>query len=184
MQCWSRRYLFQRINLTKDFDLASRYLERLRLKRPEETKYTVNLFHLYLQMGHSQKASQLIPSLPDDVKMESEALLALLQNEFSTAIAKYSQLLESHKSLIYTNNLALAHLYTANAQSALAALEPYFRQKTSNAGVLPYSVYNLCTVYEIRDDRARSRKETVMEQTVSYYGDICSKGHFKLDSLR
>jgi len=143
------------------------------------------LFHLYLQLGLFPKAESLLPSLPTDVQSESTALLALAKSDFATAVERYTSLLDSHPHrLSYSNNLALTHLYMANAQSSIAALEPKLREPGHQVGVLPHSVYNLCTMYEIRDDKARSRKEGVMETIVGRYGDVCGKAHFKLDSLR
>ena len=72
----------------------------------------------------------------------------------------------------------------ANGQSGIAVLEPELCEAGHKVGVLPHAVYNLCTMYEIRDDKARSRKEGVMETIVRRYGDVCGKAHFKLDSLR
>lgn len=135
-------------------------------------------------MGHLSLAENLIPSLPTDIQSESTALLAIAKEDYTAAINIYSTLLQSEqRTLQYTNNIALTYLYTANAQSSISALEPELRKK-GNIGVLPHVVYNLCTLYEIRDDKARSRKEGIMESVVGLYGDVCGKGHFKLDSLR
>ena len=130
-------------------------------------------------------AESVLPSLPADVQASASALLALAKGDHSTSIAQYTDLAASNQhNLTYTNNLALIHLFTANVQSAIAVLEPALREQGKGAGILPHAVYNLCTMYEIRDDKARGRKEGVMEVVVGRYGDICGKGHFKLDSLR
>lgn len=135
-------------------------------------------------MGHLSLAEQLLTSLPTDIQSESTALLAIAKEDYTSAINIYSTLLQSQqRTLQYTNNIALTYLYTANAQASIAALEPELRNK-GNIGILPHAVYNLCTMYEIRDDKARSRKEGIMESVVGLYGDVCGKGHFKLDSLR
>jgi hypothetical protein len=135
-------------------------------------------------MGHLSLAEKLIASLPTDIQSESTALLAIAKEDYTSALNIYSTLLQSQqRRLQYTNNIALTYLYTANAQSSISALEPELRKK-GNIGVLPHAVYNLCTMYEIRDDKARSRKEGIMENVVGLYGDVCGKGHFKLDSLR
>jgi hypothetical protein len=143
------------------------------------------LFHLYLQLGLFTKAESLLPSLPADIQSEVTALFALAKSDFPTALKEYTSLLDSHPHhLSYSNNLALTHLYMANGQSGIATLDPHLRVPGHKVGVLPHSVYNLCTMYEIRDDKARSRKEGVMESIVGLYGDVCGKAHFKLDSLR
>jgi hypothetical protein len=136
-------------------------------------------------MGVFDKAELLIPPLSKDVKTEATALLALAKSDFPTAVNHYTSLLDSYNHhLAYSNNLALTHLYMANGQSGIAVLEPQLREAGHRVGVLPHAVYNLCTMYEIRDDKARSRKEGVMETIVGRYGDVCGKAHFKLDSLR
>jgi len=137
-------------------------------------------------MGQLAAAEGLLTSLPTDFQPEASAILALAKEDYPSAIEKYSSLLQStsHHPLAYSSNLALTHLYTANAQSAIAALEPRLREPRTTVGGLPHTVYNLCTMYEIRDDKARSRKEGIMESIVGRHGDICGKAHFKLDSLR
>jgi hypothetical protein len=138
-------------------------------------------------MGLLNSAESLLESLPaDDVRAEASAILALAKEDYPTAIKIYTSLLDSqsHHMLMYSNNLALAHLYSANGQSAIATLESSIREPRKMVGVLPYAAYNLCTMYEIRDDKARARKEGIMETIVGRYGDICGKSHFKLDSLR
>jgi tetratricopeptide (TPR) repeat protein len=141
------------------------------------------LFHVYLQMGHLSLANDLIPSLPAEIQTALTALLAIAQEDYTGAINQYTALLKSSPNAMqYRNNLALTYLYTANAQSAISAFEPALKE--GNKGILPHAVYNLCTMYEIRDDKARTRKEGIMEKVVGLYGDVCGKGHFKLDSLR
>lgn len=137
-------------------------------------------------MGLLPSAESLLTSIPTNVRLEASALLALAKEDHSSAIEKYSSLLESnsHHTLTYSTNLSLTHLYTANAQTAIAALEPKLSEPRNTPGVLPHAAYNLCTMYEIRDDKARSRKEGIMESIVGRYGDVCGKAHFKLDSLR
>jgi tetratricopeptide (TPR) repeat protein len=157
---------------------------KLLIREDESGKYVVNLFHIYLQMGHLSLANDLIPSLPAEIQAESTALLAITQEDYTAAITQYTALLESSPhAMQYTNNLALTYLYTANAQCAISAFEPALKEM-GNKGILPHAVYNLCTMYEIRDDKARTRKEGIMETVVGLYGDVCGKGHFKLDSLR
>jgi hypothetical protein len=138
-------------------------------------------------MGLLNNAENLLDSLPtDNVRAEASAILSLAKEDYPTAIKTYTSLFDSqsHHMLMYSTNLSLAHLYTANGQSAIATLEPSLREPKNMVGVLPYAAYNLCTMYEIRDDKARARKEGIMETVVGRYGDICGKAHFKLDSLR
>ena len=155
-------------------------------RHPEEPRLTVTLFHLYLQMGQLTAAEALLTSFPNGNQSEASAILALANEDYPSAIEKYTSLLESpsHHTLAYSSNLALTNLYTANVQTAIAVLEPKLREPRNTVGALPHAVYNLCTMYEIRDDKARSRKEGIMESVVGRYGDICGKAHFKLDSLR
>jgi hypothetical protein len=137
-------------------------------------------------MGLLPNAESLLDSIPTNIQLEASALLALAKEDYSSAIEKYSSLLKSnsHHTLTYSTNLSLTYLYTANAQTAIAALEPKLSEPRNTLGVLPHAAYNLCTMYEIRDDKARGRKEGIMENIVSRYGDVCGKAHFKLDSLR
>ena len=137
-------------------------------------------------MGLVGHAKALIASLPEDTQAEALALLALAEQDFSAAIEKFSTLINSdpHHSLIHSSNLALTHLYVADGQSAISVLEPKLREPQNPIAILPPAIYNLCTMYEIRDDKARARKEGIMENIVGRYGDVCGKGHFKLDSLR
>ena len=152
---------------------------------PEQPKYTVNLFHVYLQMGSLSQANALLSSLPSDLQTQGSALLAMANEDYPAAVDQYNSLLQTKsQSQIISTNLALTHLYHANVQSAIAALEPLMKSREGKVGVLPHSIYNLCTMYEIRDDKARPKKEAVMETIVSQYGDICGKANFKLDSLR
>lgn len=153
---------------------------------PNESRHVVSLFHIYLQIGLLSCAESLLSSFPADIQLEASAILALAREDYSSAIEKYMSLLESnsHHALSYSSNLSLTHLYTANAQTAIATLEPKLREPGNPVGVLSHAVYNLCTMYEIRDDKARSRKEGIMENMVGRYGDVCGKAHFKLDSLR
>lgn len=155
-------------------------------RHPEDHRHTVTLFHLYLEMGQLVSAEALLTSFSDENQSEAFAILALAKEDYPLAIEKYSSLLKSphHHTLAYSSNLALTHLYTANVQTALAVLEPKLQEPRNTVGVLPHAAYNLCTMYEIRDDKARSRKEAIMESVVGRYGDICGKAHFKLDSLR
>jgi len=137
-------------------------------------------------MGLLPSAESLLASLPTEIQLEASPVLALANEDYSSATEKYSSLLDSssHHSLLHSTNLALTHLYSANAQTAIAVLEPKLREPRNAVGVLPHAAYNLCTIYEIRDDKARSRKEGIMESIVGRYGDVCGKAHFKLDSLR
>lgn len=138
-------------------------------------------------MGLLNSAESLLDSLPaGDIRAEASAILALAKEDYPAAIKIYTSLLDSqsHHMLMYSSNLSLAHLYSADGQSAIATLEPSIRESMNTVGVLPHAVYNLCTMYEIRDDKARARKEGIMETVVGRYGDICGKAHFKLDSLR
>ena len=137
-------------------------------------------------MGLLESAEALLPSLPAEIQGEPSALLALAKEDYPTAVEKYSSLIQSdhEHTLSYTSNLALAHLYTANGQSAIAVIEPKLKEPKNQVGVLPHAIYNLCTMYEIRDDNARGRKEAIMENIVGRYSDVCGKAHFKLDSLR
>ena len=166
--------------------MATRHLRGLIRRYPHEHRHAVTLFYLYLQMGFLPSAESLLASLPTEIQMEASAALALTKEDYSLAAEKYSSLLDSnsHHSLLYSTNLALTHLFSANAQTAIAALEPKLREPRNPVGVLPHAAYNLCTVYEIRDDKARGRKEGIMESIVGQYGDVCGKAHFKLDSLR
>jgi hypothetical protein len=151
---------------------------------PEEKKYVVNLFHVSLQTGLISSAESLIPSLPSEYAPQATALLSLTQENFTDAINQYSALLDLTKSILLATNLSLTYLYSANAQAAIQVLEPMVKERGKERGVLPHAVYNLCTMYEIRDDLARRRKEEIMESVVGGYGDVCGKGQFKLDSLR
>ena len=162
------------------------FLGRLCKCYPDDAKYVIILFRVYLQMGLLGKAEEILSLLRMDVQADASALLALVKENHSFAVEKYTSLLESHSagSLIFPSNLALSHLNNANGQSAIAVLEPALREPRDNVGVLPYAAYNLCTMYEVRDDKARARKESIMENIVGRYGDVCGKGHFKLDSLR
>lgn len=144
----------------------------------------INLFHVYLQMGLLSHAEGLIPLLPAGYAPQAIALLSLAQENFTEAINQYTALLETTKSLLLATNLSLAYLYSANVQSAIQVLEPMLKEQGKERAVLPHAVYNLCTMYEIRDDSARRRKEEIMESVVGGYGDVCGKGQFKLDSLR
>lgn len=164
--------------------MAGRQLRTLIKRYPEEKKYVINLFHVYLQTGLLSPAEQLISSLPPSYAPQATALLSLSQDNFIEAINQYTALLESSKSLLLATNLSLAHLYSANVQFAIQTLKPMLNEPGTERGVLSHAVYNLCTMYEIRDDLARRRKEEIMESIVGNYGDICGKGQFKLDSLR
>lgn len=173
----------------KEYDLAVRHLRRLieKYARDEEEteKYTSSLFHVYLQMGRLDLAEPILDKLPSEKRGSSSALLDLAKEDYASALQKYTSLIrEQQGNLLYTTNLALTHLYTANVQSAIATLEPKLQQPGAKRGILPHAVFNLNTMYEIRDDKARSRKEAIMESVVGNYGDVCGKGHFKLDSLR
>src|SRR5579859_3538822 len=141
----------------------------------------VNLFHVYLQTGLITSAEQLLPSLPPNYAPQAKAILSLAQENFTEAISQYTTLLETSQSILLANNLSLTYLYSANVQSAIQVLEPMLKlQGGKDRGVLPHAVYNLCTMYEIRDDSARRRKEEIMESVVGGYGDVCGKGRFKL----
>ena len=153
-------------------------------KYSAEKKYVINLFHVYLQMGLLSHAEGLIALLPAGYAPQGTALLSLAQENFTEAINQYTALLETRKSLLLASNLSLSYLYSANVQSAIQVLEPMLREQGNERAVLPHAVYNLCTMYEIRDDSARRRKEEMMESVVGGYGDVCGKGQFKLDSLR
>lgn len=166
-------------------------MKALAKRYPLESKYHAILYHVYLQAGFLAEAQKLLPSLPAEYQSESSAVLALATENYTQAIDKYSALLSStiepenpQPFLTYASNLAIAHLYTANVQAAISILESQLRDPANSKGTLPHTVYNLCTMYEIRDDQARSRKEGIMEGIVGRYGDVCGKGHFKLDSLR
>lgn len=136
-------------------------------------------------MGLLGNAESLLPSLAPTIQVEASALLALAKEDYATAAETYSSLLQDRKhTLAYTNNLALTHLYSTNGQSAITVLEPALKESNNLVGVLPHTLYNLCTMYEIRDDNSRARKEALMEHIVGRYGDVCGKVHFKLDSLR
>jgi hypothetical protein len=134
-------------------------------------------------MGDLETAESVLGGLSVDDQFGATALLAIAKEDYDAAITQYSSL-DTIQNMAYINNLALTHLYTANVQSAIAVLEPVLREQGKHMGVLPHAVYNLCTMYEIRDDKARGRKEGVMEMIVGQYGDVCGKSHFKLDSLR
>jgi hypothetical protein len=151
---------------------------------PEEKKYVIHLFHVYLQTGLQSPAEQLISSLPDSYAPQAAALLSLSRDNFTEAITQYTSLLETSKSLLLVTNLSLAHLYSADAQSAIQILKSMLNEPGNERGVLSHAVYNICTMFEIRDDLARQRKEEIMESIVGNYGDVCGKGQFKLDSLR
>ena len=168
-------------------------MKGLTKRYPIAAKYRVILYHVYLQSGFLSEAKHLLLSLPPSVESESTALLSLAEESYPEAIEQYSALLyttlvdpeHTHRlALTYASNLALAHMYTANVQTAISTLEPQLREPQNSKGTLPHAVYNLCTMYEIRDDQARGRKEGIMEVVVARYGDVCGKGHFKLDSLR
>jgi hypothetical protein len=166
-------------------------LKGLCKRYPLESKYKAILYHVYLQAGFLGEAQILIPSLPPEYQLESSAVLSLATENYTEAIDKFSTLLSStvdpenpQPFITYASNLALAHLYTANVQAAISTLEAQLRDPANSKGTLPHAVYNLCTMYEIRDDQARNRKEGIMEGIVGRYGDVCGKGHFKLDSLR
>ena len=137
-------------------------------------------------MGLLGNAESLLLSLPPTIQIEASALLAMAKEDYSTAAETYSSLLQPDRqhTLSYTNNLALTHLYSANGQSAITFLEPALKEPHDLIGVLPCTIYNICTMYEIRDDNSRARKEALMEHIVGRYGDVCGKLHFKLDSLR
>ena len=162
-----------------------RQLRGLVKEYPGETKHVVNLFHVYLQMGSISLAESLLSSLPSELQPSASALLAMAKEDYPSAVEKFSSLLQQDpQNQILATNLALTHLYYANAQSGIAKLEPTIQSPISKIGSLPHSIYNLCTIYEIRDDKARQKKEAVMETAVTQYGDVCGKAHFKLDSLR
>ena len=100
---------------------------------PEDIKYKINLFHLSLQMGILATAESVLPGLPADLQPGATTLLAIAKEDYDTAITQYTSLLESQQNLTYTNNLALTYLYTANVQSAIAALEPVLRDERKKA---------------------------------------------------
>lgn len=136
-------------------------------------------------MGSLSQSESILASLPADMHSSAAAVLAMAKEDYPAALEMYTSLCEAnpHNST-FSSNLALTHLYNANAQSGISTLEPLLKGNNAQLGALPQAVYNLCTMYEIRDDKARSKKEEIMETVVSQYGDICGKGHFKLDSLR
>ena len=166
--------------------MATRHLKGLIRRYPHEHRHATTLFYVYIQIGLLPSAEFLLAFLPTEIQLEASAVLALAKEDYPSSAQKYSSMLDStsHSSSLYSTNLALIHLYTANAQSAIAVLEPKLREPRNPVGLLPHAAYNLCTMYEIRDDKARSRKEGIMESVVGRYGDVCGKAHFKLDSLR
>jgi hypothetical protein len=150
-----------------------------------DKKYYVQLFHTYLQMGLLEKVEELISLLPADTRPCSTALLCLAKEDYPAAIKQYTSLLLSHPNdLLLSSNLSITHLLTANVQTAISTLSPALEHRSPRHSTLPHAIYNLSTMYEIRDDKSRSKKERLMESVVALNGDSTLKGHYKLDSLR
>jgi tetratricopeptide (TPR) repeat protein len=151
-----------------------------------EHKYYLSLFHVYLQMGLLAEAEQLISLLAEDVQSSSTALLSLAKEDYPNAIAEYTSWLQAHPpNLLISSNLSIAYLLTANVQSAISTLEPVLHNSSlPRHAILPHAIYNLSTMYEIRDDKSRAKKEQLMETVVSLHADIAGKSHYKLDTLR
>ncbi|KAI5198301.1 hypothetical protein E4T39_06833 [Aureobasidium subglaciale] len=118
---------------------------------------------LLLKMGDTEAAQTCLSSIPtplnEDAQIQKgvlEALTSLSSSAYSTALAQLQHLATSYPfSALVKHNLAIAHLYTNNVNTASSILETLVQEEET---VFPALLFNLSTVYELKTERAREKK--------------------------
>jgi thioredoxin-like negative regulator of GroEL len=142
----------------------------------EATKMRIRKTLLLLRLGDTQAAEQCLASSSSaqtdtDLDIQTQALKALTSlcsSDFSTALSTLQALAASHPhNPLISHNLAIAHLYTNNVVVGSEMLEALI---TQDEVVFPTLLFNLCTMHELRTEKARDRKLDLVD-VVAGLGD-------------
>jgi thioredoxin-like negative regulator of GroEL len=142
----------------------------------EVTKTRIRKTLLLLRLGDTQAAEKCLASSSSaqtdtDLDIQTQvlkALTSLCSSDFSTALSTLQSLAASHPhNPLVTHNLAIAHLYTNNVVVGSEMLEALI---TQDEVVFPTLLFNLCTMHELRTEKARDRKLDLVD-VVAGLGD-------------
>lgn len=152
---------------TGDLAAAIRHFESLRRKDDSEDELLKSrIALLYLRLGEVAAARRYIPSNPPPDS--TTAPNTLIRPLLSMAEARYEDAINEWKDLtsstpegdIATQNLAVCLLYTNRLHEAHALLDSLIDKGRSFHAL----TFNLATVYELRTEKARAKKEELAER--------------------
>lgn len=161
-----------------ELETAKRHLDTLssdtsNMDTEEKAKMRIRKTLLLLKLGDTQAAEACLAAsssaTPTDADLDIQlqvltALSSLCSSDFSTALSSLQSLATSHPHHpLITHNLAILHLYTNNVVVASEMLEAMV---TQDEIVFPTLLFNLCTMHELRTEKARDRKLDLVDTVV------------------
>jgi len=172
-----------------ELETAKRHLDTLssdstNIDEEEKVKMCIRKTLLLLKLGDTKAAEQCLASASSattdaDLDIQLQVLTALshlYSSSPTTALSSLLTLAATHPSHpLITHNLAIAHLYTNNVVLASEMLEALV---TQDEIVFPTLLFNLCTMHELRSDKARDKKLDLVDAVVGL-GDVGGRGQGK-----
>ncbi|KEQ69041.1 hypothetical protein M436DRAFT_17573, partial [Aureobasidium namibiae CBS 147.97] len=150
----------------------------------EKVKMCIRKTLLLLKLGDTRAAEQCLASASSaaartdadlDIQLQVlTALSSLYSSSPTTALSSLSSLAATHPSHpLISHNLAITHLYTNNVVLASEMLEALVSRDEI---VFPTLLFNLCTMHELRSDKARDRKLDLVDAVVGLGDDGAREG--------
>jgi len=169
----------------KEYITASSILSSMASRGSSELKSTTA--HLYLQMGHLQRADELIAQVESDqqaspwLKRLNAALRALCYGDFDLAVEFFNQTLELEPdNIVALNNLSVALLSKGKVKQSIEVLERAIQISPSTVLCVEPYLFNLATVYELRSTTAAEKKVALLVETAKWSGDGLRASALKL----
>jgi hypothetical protein len=183
-----------------DLDAAARHLHTIEIEKDleddEKKRVSTMAALLWLQIGDLRAAKRCIYPVSNATGSEEPsnssmqvftALVRMAEGEFAAAATAWEQLRDINPAdSVICQNLAICLLYTGRVNEAHQVLEIAVAH---SASVPSHSLlFNLCTVYELCNERAREMKARLTERVAtvkpSSLGWERSIAAFKMDGIR
>lgn len=161
-----------------ELETAKRHLDTLSSHTEDadgeaKVKMCIRKTLLLLKLGDTQAAEACFAAAASSTSTDSDldihlqvlsALTCLCSSDFSTAVSSLQSVAATHPSHpLIAHNLAVLHLYTNNVVIASEMLEALV---TQDEVVFPTLLFNLCTMHELRTEKARDRKLDLVDTVV------------------
>lgn len=164
-----------------ELETAKRHLDTLssdptNVEEEEKVKMCIRKTLLMLKLGDTQAAEACLASASSsstnsdlDIHLQVLSTLTnLCSSSPTTALSSLQSLAATNPSHpLITHNLAILNLYTNNVVIASEMLEALV---TQDEVVFPTLLFNLCTMHELRTEKARDRKLDLVD-TVAGLGE-------------
>ncbi|KAL1930605.1 hypothetical protein VTP01DRAFT_10767 [Rhizomucor pusillus] len=141
------------------------------------------LGRLYLQLGNVQGAEELFQRIEKDSKGTSIAsfeeavqmhrgFVFMARGEWNQARQIFEQVLANNKeNLVAANDLAVCLTYLGQVDAAVEKLAEMIENNPTSAGTCETALFNLCTLYDLRQESGAEKKVQLMGKIARWVGD-------------